>query len=89
MDTTARRRPTYADLEALPDTVIGEILGGELIVSPRPGRPHALTASGLGYFIGGPFGFDADGIKTVPEAISFLTFGCRVKDDTRAHARQF
>ena len=55
--TTALRRATYADIEALPPGVTGEILGGELFTSPRPATRHAVVASGLGAFVGGPFGF--------------------------------
>jgi len=58
-------RPTYADIEALPPNVNGEILGGELIVSPRPAPPHAHVGSNLGAIlnvrfaqgIGGPGGW--------------------------------
>lgn len=57
----AKRRPTYADVEALPPHVVGEIIAGELVVSPRPSPPHAQTASALGFVIGGPFGFGAGG----------------------------
>ena len=49
------RRATYADLVALPDHVVGEILGGELIVSPRPSVPHARASSRLTISVGGPF----------------------------------
>lgn len=42
------RPATYADIEALPDHVIGEIIGGELFVSPRPAPPHTRVASRLG-----------------------------------------
>jgi Uma2 family endonuclease len=38
---------THADLAALPDHVIGEILDGELVVSPRPAFPHSQVASAL------------------------------------------
>lgn len=41
-------RPTYADIEALPDHVVGEILGGQLVVSPRPRPRHTVAASRLG-----------------------------------------
>lgn len=40
-------RATYDDLLKLPDHVVGEILGGELIVSPRPAPRHANATSGL------------------------------------------
>lgn len=48
-------RPTYADIEALPDHVVGEILAGELVVSPRPAPPHANATSVLGYLLGPAF----------------------------------
>jgi len=51
----ARRRATYADLAALPEHVVGEIVGGELVASPRPALRHAGAASVLGMDIGGPF----------------------------------
>ncbi|MCB9730624.1 MAG: Uma2 family endonuclease [Deltaproteobacteria bacterium] len=49
------RRPTYADIEALPPHVVGEILGGELVVSPRPAVPHATAMSQLGAALIPPF----------------------------------
>lgn len=42
------RPATYADIEALPDHVVGEIIDGELYVSPRPAPPHTRVASRLG-----------------------------------------
>jgi len=47
--------PTYADIERLPEHLTGEILDGELVVSPRPAAPHTRTASALGTLINGPF----------------------------------
>jgi Uma2 family endonuclease len=46
---------TYADILALPEHLVGELLDGELIVSPRPRALHALVSSGLGAELGGPF----------------------------------
>jgi Uma2 family endonuclease len=46
---------TYADIEALPEHLVGEIIDGELIVSPRPAPLHALAESHLLVDIGGPF----------------------------------
>ena len=46
---------TYADIEALPEHVVGEILNGELAVSPRPRLRHALAGSVLGAVVMGPF----------------------------------
>jgi Uma2 family endonuclease len=48
MATRKGRPATYDDLKRLPDNVVGEILAGELIVSPRPSVPHTQTASMLG-----------------------------------------
>ena len=50
-----RKEATYADLLALPENVIGEIVDGELVVSPRPDAPHAKAASDLGVLLGSPF----------------------------------
>ncbi|MCP3099977.1 Uma2 family endonuclease [Myxococcus sp. K15C18031901] len=52
MDT---KRATYADLEALPESKVGELVDGVLYVSPRPAPPHALASSRLGIELGGPF----------------------------------
>jgi Uma2 family endonuclease len=70
---------TYADIEALPEHLVGEIIDGELIVSPRPAPPHALAASNLLVDIGGPFGRGKGGpggwtILVEPE----LHFGAQV-----------
>jgi Uma2 family endonuclease len=51
-----KKRPaTYADIERLPEHLIGEILNGELIVSPRPAVPHTHSASFIGADLMGPF----------------------------------
>lgn len=54
-------RATYADLAALPKHLVGEILHGELIVSPRPGPNHTHASSDLGMLIGSPFRFGRGG----------------------------
>lgn len=48
--TNQPRRPdaTYADLEALPEHVVGEIIDGELVANPRPRSRHARTSTHLG-----------------------------------------
>ncbi len=51
----SKQSATYADIEALPDDVIGEIVAGELFASPRPGARHVRTASVLQTIVGGPF----------------------------------
>ena len=51
----SRARATYDDLLALPDHVVGEIIGGELIVSPRPAPRHAVATSVLSWRLGPPY----------------------------------
>jgi Uma2 family endonuclease len=50
-----KKTATYADLVALPPQLVGEIIDGELIASPRPAMLHARAASRLGMDLGGPF----------------------------------
>lgn len=50
-----RRNATYADLEALPPNMVGEIIHGVLYSHPRPAPRHAIAAFRLGSQIGGPF----------------------------------
>lgn len=54
-EVMGRRPATYADLEALPKHVVGELIAGELHVSPRPAAPHTVAASRLGGGLSGPF----------------------------------
>lgn len=49
------RPARYADIEALPENVVGEILGGVLYTHPRPASPHAAATSALGEELGPPF----------------------------------
>ena len=51
----APRLATYADLVALPENLVGELIGGSLYTQARPAGPHALVATGLGMDLGGPF----------------------------------
>ena len=59
--STASKKQTriYDKILALPETLVGEIINGELVVSPRPSGPHLLAASVLNRRIGSPF---SDGI---------------------------
>jgi len=54
---TALKLPSYADIEALLEGLTSEILAGQLIVSPRPAKPHLRTATRLGNRLGA---FDDD-----------------------------
>jgi len=56
-----KKPATYADLEALPPHLIGEIIDGELIASPRPASLHARAATRLGSRLDGPFDHGAGG----------------------------
>jgi Uma2 family endonuclease len=50
-----REPATYADLEALPDNVVGELIAGELYASPRPPCPQTVAASVLLIEVGSAF----------------------------------
>ena len=54
--TPESARATYADIVALPENVVGEILNGTLVTHPRPAAPHAVAASALGGELYSPFG---------------------------------
>ncbi len=49
------RPATYEDLLQVPDDRVGEILDGELHVSPRPAPRHADATTGLSGALRGPF----------------------------------
>jgi Uma2 family endonuclease len=55
------RPATYADIEALPEYRLGEIIGDELFVSPRPAPRHALATTSLVGALEGPFGRGLNG----------------------------
>lgn len=64
-EPSSTRCATRADVDALPSHVVGEILAGELVVSPRPALPHANARTVLGALlnmafhigVGGPGGW--------------------------------
>ncbi|MFZ5468868.1 MAG: Uma2 family endonuclease [Myxococcota bacterium] len=55
MRAFSKKPATYQDILELPENVVGEIIAGELSVSPRPAARHAKVASVLGMDLGGPF----------------------------------
>ena len=55
MPIPAERFATYADLSQVPDTMIAQIIHGQLIVLPRPAPKHALASSSLGDELVGPY----------------------------------
>lgn len=61
MADPAEKQATYADLEALPPNVFGQIVFGVLHALPRPRIRHAFGASALAARIGGPFSYDPNG----------------------------
>jgi len=61
MSDPARKEATYEDLYDIPENMTGEIIDGELIVTPRPARRHVHTASALGTKITVPFQFGEGG----------------------------
>jgi len=48
MEEPARKRATYDDLYNIPENMTGEIIDGDLIVSPRPSAEHVFATSLLG-----------------------------------------
>jgi Uma2 family endonuclease len=60
-DVNAPKRASYADLVALPENKVGEIVDGTLFASPRPAARHALAASALGAELSGPLQFGRGG----------------------------
>jgi hypothetical protein len=56
MRDAGRRDATYEDLKALPADVMGQLVEGVLIATPRPAFGHGLVTSTLGVELGGPFG---------------------------------
>ena len=50
-----KKRATYEDLLELPEHLVGEIVDGELVVSPRPAPLHAKAGSAIGGDLNSPF----------------------------------
>ena len=62
MSGVARKRePTYEDLLALPDEVVGQLVEGELHATPRPAIDHQRAVSILGIRLGDPFDLGGGG----------------------------
>lgn len=61
MPDIARKKATYDDLFSIPDNMTGEIIAGELIVTPRPSRKHGFCVTALGTAITGPYQFGQGG----------------------------
>lgn len=61
MAEPAKKRATYADLEAVPPHLVAEIIDGELVTHPRPAPPHSAASSALGGKLSNPFQFGEGG----------------------------
>jgi Uma2 family endonuclease len=48
MSEPAKKMASYEDLYSVPDDLVGEIIDGELVATPRPSVRHALASSALG-----------------------------------------
>jgi Uma2 family endonuclease len=48
MSEPAKKKANYDDLFNIPENMTGEIINGELVVTPRPSKGHALASSYLG-----------------------------------------
>jgi Uma2 family endonuclease len=55
------KKATYADLEALPQNVVGQIIDGELFAFPRPSAEHSIATSALGGLLNVRFQQGIDG----------------------------
>jgi Uma2 family endonuclease len=61
MAEPAKKAATYEDLCALPENMMGEIINGELIATPRPSRKHIYATSVLGVRLGPSYHFGEGG----------------------------
>jgi len=61
MAAPAKKQATYDDLYRIPENMTGEIIDGELIVTPRPAWRHIDVASSLGGELVPPFRFGRGG----------------------------
>jgi Uma2 family endonuclease len=61
MAQPATKPATYADLEAVPEHLVAEILFGHLVTHPRPVPRHGGAQGRLGVVLGGPFDLGVGG----------------------------
>jgi Uma2 family endonuclease len=61
MSEAARKVAKYEDLYSIPENMTGEIIEGELIVTPRPAPKHMLSTTVLGGKIVPPYQFGEGG----------------------------
>ena len=56
-----KKAATYADLEAVPENLVAEIIFGDLVTHPRPVTGHGAMTSALGVVAGAPYQFGQGG----------------------------
>jgi Uma2 family endonuclease len=61
MPELARKKVTYDDLYDIPENMTGQIIDGEMIVTPRPSARHSHAASTLGGEVVPPYRFGRSG----------------------------
>ncbi|MGC8492741.1 MAG: Uma2 family endonuclease [Syntrophobacteraceae bacterium] len=61
MADPAKKKASYEDLFDIPENMIGEIINGELIATPRPSPKHVFSASVLGAKLVPPYQFGEGG----------------------------
>ncbi len=55
MSETSKKIATYDDLYKIPANTTGQIIDGELVVTPRPSQKHVYATSFLDKKIGTPY----------------------------------
>jgi Uma2 family endonuclease len=55
MPDSVDRPASYEDVLRAPDNMVAELIGGQLILMPRPAIPHAAAGSALQELLGPPF----------------------------------
>ena len=55
MVESAEKKAVYDDLYHIPENMIGEIIDGDLIATPRPATRHTYASSVLGHEVGPPY----------------------------------
>ncbi len=61
MSDIAEKKAVYADLQYIPENTTGQILNGELVVTPRPATNHSLAGIALSGKLVPPYHFGKGG----------------------------
>src|SRR5208337_2762426 len=61
MSEPPKKKAAYDDLFNIPENMTGEIINGELVVTPRPSKGHGYAVTTLGHEIGPPYRFGRGG----------------------------